>query len=189
MAAGPGARCGGGDASPVHGTSRPRTCRLACRHVPVSVSLRAAAEEKARSSSSSDRHSPSGCHSGVRSRIGAAPVRRREIFWGAHDVAGLCRGRVFRNSRHGPCPRRPGTRRAEHLARVQVPMLFLQGTRDALADLILLRPLCESLVPPATLHVVDGADHSFHVLKRSGKTDDGVLTELASRVAAWADFV
>lgn len=84
---------------------------------------------------------------------------------------------------------RPGTQRAEHLARVQVPMLFLQGTRDALADLILLRPLCESLVPPATLHVVDGADHSFHVLKRSGKTDDGVLTELASRVAAWADSV
>jgi hypothetical protein len=82
---------------------------------------------------------------------------------------------------------RPGTQRAEHVARVQVPMLFLQGTRDALADLVLLRPLCETLVPLATLHVVDGADHSFHVLKRSGKTDDGVLNELASRVASWAD--
>ena len=82
---------------------------------------------------------------------------------------------------------RPGIQRAEHVARVQVPMLFLQGTRDALADLVLLRPLCETLVPLATLHVVDGADHSFHVLKRSGKTDDGVLTELASRVASWAD--
>jgi uncharacterized protein len=82
---------------------------------------------------------------------------------------------------------RPGIQRAEHVARVQVPMLFLQGTRDALADLVLLRPLCETLVPLATLHVVEGADHSFHVLKRSGKTDDGVLTELASRVASWAD--
>jgi predicted alpha/beta-hydrolase family hydrolase len=82
---------------------------------------------------------------------------------------------------------RPGTQRAEHLARVQLPMLFLQGTRDALADLALLRPLCDTLVPFATLHVVDGADHSFRVPKRSGQTDGGILSELASTVASWAD--
>ena len=51
---------------------------------------------------------------------------------------------------------RPGTQRAEHLARVRIPMLFLQGTRDTLADLALLRPLCDTLVPLSTLHVVDG---------------------------------
>ena len=82
---------------------------------------------------------------------------------------------------------RPGTQRAEHLARVRIPMLFLQGTRDALADLALLRPLCDTLMPLSTLHVVDGGDHSFHVLKRFGKTDADVLAELARTVAAWAD--
>jgi hypothetical protein len=82
---------------------------------------------------------------------------------------------------------RPGRQRAEHLARVQSPMLFLQGTRDQLADLALLRPVCAELGPAATLHVVEGADHSFHVLRRSGKTDAGVLRELAGTVAAWGD--
>ena len=82
---------------------------------------------------------------------------------------------------------RPGTQRAEHLERVKVPMLFLQGTRDTLADLVLLRPLCATLAPRATLHIVDQADHSFHVLKRSGRTDAEVLGELARTVASWAD--
>lgn len=81
---------------------------------------------------------------------------------------------------------RPSTARAEHLAHVHVPMLFLQGTRDRLADLALLRPVCESLGARATLHVVDRADHSFHVLKRSGRTDADVLRELAVTVASWA---
>jgi len=82
---------------------------------------------------------------------------------------------------------RPGTQRAEHLARVRIPMLFLQGTRDALADLALLRPLCDTRVTLSTLHVVDGGDHSFHVLRRFGKTDADVLAELARTVAAWAE--
>jgi predicted alpha/beta-hydrolase family hydrolase len=82
---------------------------------------------------------------------------------------------------------RPGTGRAEHLSTVQVPMLFLQGTRDPLADLDLLRPVCAELAPRATLHVVAGADHSFHMLKRSGRTDGDVLNELARTVASWAE--
>lgn len=82
---------------------------------------------------------------------------------------------------------RPGTQRADHLERVKVPMLFLQGTRDMLADLALVRPLCAKLAPRATLHIVDHADHSFHVLKRSGTTDGDVLRELARTVASWAD--
>ena len=84
-------------------------------------------------------------------------------------------------------PGRPGIQRAGHLERVKMPMLFLQGTRDTLADLTLLRPLCETLAPRATLHIVDSADHSFHVLKRSGTTDAEVLRELARTVARWAE--
>ena len=84
-------------------------------------------------------------------------------------------------------PGRPDTKRADHLTRVQLPMLFLQGTRDTLADLALLRPLCATLGPRATLHVVDTADHSFHVLKRSGKRDADVLNEVARTLASWAD--
>jgi predicted alpha/beta-hydrolase family hydrolase len=79
-----------------------------------------------------------------------------------------------------------GTERAEHLKRVAVPMLFLQGTRDRLADLGLIHEVCTPLSPLATLHVVDGADHGFHVLKRSGRTDDDTLDELARAVANWA---
>ena len=64
-------------------------------------------------------------------------------------------------------------------------MLFLQGTRDDLADLALLRPVIDGL-PSATLHVVDDADHSFHVRKGSGRTDEEVLAELARTFARWA---
>jgi predicted alpha/beta-hydrolase family hydrolase len=65
-------------------------------------------------------------------------------------------------------------------------MLFLQGTRDKLAELDLLRPLCANLGPRANLHVVDGGDHSFHVLKRSGRSDAEALDEIADRIETWA---
>lgn len=84
-------------------------------------------------------------------------------------------------------PGKPGTTRAEHLEHVALPMLFLQGTRDTFADLSLLRPMCAKLGPRATLNVVETADHSFHVLKRSGTTDADVLRELARTTASWAD--
>jgi predicted alpha/beta-hydrolase family hydrolase len=79
---------------------------------------------------------------------------------------------------------RPDTGRAAHLSSVPVPMLFLQGTRDALADLDLVRSVTTPL-HRATLHVVEGADHSFHVLKRSGRTDEEVLEELARATEDW----
>jgi predicted alpha/beta-hydrolase family hydrolase len=82
-------------------------------------------------------------------------------------------------------PKRPSIKRAQHLSLVKHPMLFLQGKRDDLADLTLLRPICESLGPRTTLHIIEGADHSFHVLKRSGKTDSQVLAELSSTVKTW----
>jgi predicted alpha/beta-hydrolase family hydrolase len=80
----------------------------------------------------------------------------------------------------------PSIARAEHLSNVNVPMLFLQGTRDELADLDLIRGVTGGL-PKATLHVVDGADHAFHVLARSGRNDGDVLAELARIVREWAD--
>jgi hypothetical protein len=82
-------------------------------------------------------------------------------------------------------PKRPSVKRADHLKLVSQPMLFLQGTRDDLADLSLLRPICDELGSKATLHVIEGADHSFHVLKRSGTTDAEVLAGLALTVKAW----
>jgi predicted alpha/beta-hydrolase family hydrolase len=82
-------------------------------------------------------------------------------------------------------PGKTGTERARHLADVSVPMLFLQGTRDRLADLEGITSVCEGLGERATLHVVDGADHSFHVLKRSGRTDAEALDEIAASVAGW----
>lgn len=86
-------------------------------------------------------------------------------------------------------PKRPGTKRADHLKKVSVPMLFLQGTRDDLADLELLRPICTELGARATLHVIDGADHSFHVLKKSGKNDAEVLRGLAETTVTWAEKI
>ena len=78
-----------------------------------------------------------------------------------------------------------GITRADHLREVALPMLFVQGTRDGLADLALLRPLCDELGARATLHVIEGGDHSFHVLKRSGRSDDEALDEIADAAAAW----
>jgi uncharacterized protein len=80
---------------------------------------------------------------------------------------------------------KPSTERANHLAEVQVPMLFLQGTRDALADLDLIREITAKLGKRATLHIVEGGDHSFHVLARSGRTDEQVRAELLDTMAGW----
>ncbi|MDH4043993.1 MAG: alpha/beta hydrolase [Gemmatimonadota bacterium] len=81
---------------------------------------------------------------------------------------------------------RPGTSRADHLDRVAIPMLFLQGTRDALADLPSIRAVTDRLGTRAVLHVIDGADHSFAVLKRSGRTNESVRAELVSVIAGWS---
>ena len=106
----------------------------------------------------------------------------------ADGLLDAVRGLVFFGFPLHP-PKQPGTKRAEHLSKVQVPMLFLQGTRDALADLKLLRPICKDLGPRATLHVIETADHSFHVLKKSGRNDQEVLRELAAATVAWAEKI
>jgi predicted alpha/beta-hydrolase family hydrolase len=80
---------------------------------------------------------------------------------------------------------RPGAERGQHLAEIKIPMLFLQGSRDALAELKLLKPLCAKIGKRAELVVVDGGDHSFHMLKSSGRSDDEVLGEVAKKAGTW----
>jgi predicted alpha/beta-hydrolase family hydrolase len=80
---------------------------------------------------------------------------------------------------------RPSDERAAHLFDVQVPMLFLQGTRDALADLALLRPLTKKLSAHASLELFQEADHSFHVPARTGRKDAEVRSEMMDKLAAW----
>ena len=84
---------------------------------------------------------------------------------------------------------KPGTDRAAHLAQVRVPLLFLQGDRDALAEIGLLRGEVARLGALATLHVVEAADHAFHVPARTGRQDAEVVEELAGVAARWMEGV
>jgi len=139
----------------------------------------------------------------LRATVRAAVARARELlpslklFAGGKSLGGRMTshaaaerqldevaGRIFLGFPLHP-PKRPAIERAEHLARVGQPMLFLQGTRDDLADLTLVREVCGGLGDRVTLHVVEGADHSFGVLKRSGRTGSEVLDELADTIAGW----
>ncbi len=96
------------------------------------------------------------------------------------DIRGLC---FFGFPLH-PAGK-PATERGAHLATIAVPMLFLQGTKDALADVGLIEPLIASLAPRASLHLVADADHSFHVPVRSGRNDAQVMEEILDVMAAW----
>jgi predicted alpha/beta-hydrolase family hydrolase len=82
--------------------------------------------------------------------------------------------------------KKPSDARAAHLDQVEIPMLFLQGTRDDLADLTLLRPVVAHLQPLATLETLEHADHSFHVLVRSGRTDAQVREQMLDAFIVWA---
>ena len=96
------------------------------------------------------------------------------------DVAGF----VFHAFPLHP-PGKPSTERADHLSQVEKPTLFLNGTRDRLADPELLAGVCERLSPRTTLHCIDGGDHSLHVLKRSGRPQEDVDLEVAKAVSDW----
>jgi predicted alpha/beta-hydrolase family hydrolase len=85
--------------------------------------------------------------------------------------------------------KQPSSERGKHLSEVRVPMLFLQGTRDALAAQDEIEPLCEALGAQATLKLFEGADHSFHVPARSGRTDAQVMGEMLDTLAAWIEGV
>jgi predicted alpha/beta-hydrolase family hydrolase len=142
---------------------------------------------------------PSAAHAAVRAAVGEAARLCPELplFAGGKSFGGRMtsqaqaiaplprvRGLVFFGFPLHPAGK-PATDRAKHLAEVNIPMLFLQGTRDALADLALLQPVTERLGRRASLHVVGGADHSFHVPARSGRTDEDVMGEILDAVSIW----
>ena len=95
------------------------------------------------------------------------------------------RGLVFLGFPLHP-PGKPGTERADHLDSVEVPMLFLQGTRDQFAQLELVTNVCRRLDPRASLHLIDEGDHSFNVPKRTGRDSSAVIDELAETIVEWA---
>jgi predicted alpha/beta-hydrolase family hydrolase len=103
----------------------------------------------------------------------------------ASPLAGV-RGLVFLGFPLHPAGK-PGDERGAHLFDVTVPMLFLQGTRDELADLLLLRPLVAKLGERATLKLFQDADHSFHVPARTGRKDSEVMAEMAKTSMGWID--
>jgi predicted alpha/beta-hydrolase family hydrolase len=84
---------------------------------------------------------------------------------------------------------KPSSERAKHLGDIRIPMLFLQGTRDNLAELSLLEPVVKTLGALAALHLVKDADHSFHVPARSGRNDGEVMNEILDAFAAWAGAI
>jgi len=84
---------------------------------------------------------------------------------------------------------KPSQERGQHLFEVRVPMLFLQGTRDALATLDQIEPLCAALGQGATLKLYADADHSFHVPARTGRKDAQIRAEMLDALAAWIDGV
>lgn len=86
-------------------------------------------------------------------------------------------------------PKKPSAERAVHLAHVDIPMLFIQGDRDALAERKLLLPMVGRLGSRAALQMIKGADHSFHVLARSGRTDRQALDEMLDGLALWISGV
>ena len=139
------------------------------------------------------------CHGTVRAAVTHAALRvpNAPLFAGGRSFGGRMtsqaqaqealpgvRGLVFLGFPLHPAGR-PDTSRATHLADVEIPMLFVQGTRDELAKLDLLEKTVAALAPRATLHLLDDADHSFHVPAKTGRNDADVRREALHAVAQW----
>ena len=142
------------------------------------------------------------CHAAVRAAVAEA-ARRTDapLFAGGRSFGGRMasqaqaeqplpgvKGLAFLGFPLHPA-NRPSVERAEHLSNIRIPMLFLQGTRDELAELALLQPLVSRLGTRATLELSQDANHSFHVPARTGRTDAQVLSSLIDSFAAWAGSV
>jgi len=143
--------------------------------------------------------SPKLAHAAVRAAVGEAArlCPRLALFAGGKSFGGRMtsqaqaasplpgvRGLVFVGFPLHP-PDKPADERGAHLFQVQIPMLFLQGTRDELAELSLLRNLAVKLGARASLKLFDDADHSFHVPARTGKKDPQIRAEMADAMAEW----
>jgi len=143
------------------------------------------------------------CHKTVRAAVVAARelMPNLPLFAGGKSFGGRMTSQTQAASPlagvHGLCffgfplhpPKKPSVTRADHLSKVTIPMLFLQGTRDALADLALIQSVVANLPAPVTLTLADQADHSFHVPARSGGTDAQTLENLLTAFGDWAQAV
>jgi len=141
---------------------------------------------------------PALCHATVRAAAAAAlRLSPLPLFAGGKSFGGrmtsqaqaaaplaAVRGLVFFGFPLHP-PKQPSESRAQHLAKIEIPLLFLQGTRDAFAEWSLLQPVVTGLGDRATLSPVQDADHSFHVPARTGRTDAQVQTLMLNALAAW----
>jgi len=142
---------------------------------------------------------PGVCHATVRAAVAAAARLGPQLplFAGGRSFGGrmtsqaqaaaplpAVRGLIFLGFPLHPAGK-PGTERARHLQQVQVPMLFVQGTRDELAGRALLEPVVRALGARAALHWIEDADHSFHVRARSGRDDAAARAEVCAAVAGW----
>jgi uncharacterized protein len=140
---------------------------------------------------------PALCHATVSAAVAEAGNRKLPLIAGGRSFGGRMtsqaqakaplpgvRGLAFLGFPLHPAGK-PSDERAEHLSDVKIPMLFLQGTRDALAEQSLLRPVVERLGKRATLTLFDEADHSFHVPAKSGRKDADVRREMLDALAAW----
>ncbi|HYR30468.1 MAG TPA: alpha/beta family hydrolase [Gemmatimonadales bacterium] len=142
---------------------------------------------------------PALAHAAVRAAVAAARAHGVPLLAGGKSFGGRMtsqaqaaeplpgvRGLAFFGFPLHP-PGKPDTARADHLDQVRIPSLFLQGTRDEFAQLDLLQAVTQRLGARATLHLIEGGDHSFKVKKSSGKTEQDVLSELAGVLRSWAD--
>jgi hypothetical protein len=145
---------------------------------------------------------PSLCHATVRAAVAEA-ARRTDVplFAGGRSFGGrmtsqaqaeqplpAVKGLAFLGFPLHPA-KQPSTVRTEHLSNITIPMLFLQGTRDELAELDLLEPLISRLGNHATLKLSEDADHAFHVPARTGRTDEQVLEGLIDGFSAWTGSI
>jgi predicted alpha/beta-hydrolase family hydrolase len=142
--------------------------------------------------------SPKVAEAAVRAAVAEAAKRRLPVVAGGKSFGGRMTSQA---EAHGPMgviglaflgfplhpPGAPATTRADHLAEVNVPMLFLQGTKDEFADMDLLKPVVKQLGKRATLHFIPDGNHSFHVPAKSGRKDADVMVELADTLTAWID--
>ena len=150
----------------------------------------------------SKRPDPPGlCHATVRAAVSRADELKLPLVAGGRSFGGRMtsqaqaksalsgvRGLAFLGFPLHPAGK-PSDDRAEHLSDVKIPMLFLQGTRDALADLTLLQSLVDRLGKRATLKLFEDADHSFHVPAKTGRKDAEVRSEMLDTLAAWIRMV
>ena len=149
------------------------------------------------------REPPTLCHATVRAAVDAAhrQLPSLPLFAGGKSFGGRMtsqaqalnplanvRGLVFFGFPLHP-PKQPSDARAQHLLQIKIPLLFLQGTRDTFAELALLEPLVKQLGAAATLILLQGADHSFHVPARAGRSDAQVQTDMLNALATWVGSI